>query len=156
MRVTAISERKMNGYRIGELAKIAGIPAGTIRYYERIGLVPSPPRTGSGYRRYSQAALERLQTVRRIKDLGFTLGEISELLQMHGKECGKCHEHHCRAAAKLREIEGRIDQLHRVRDNLKTLLHIHQKEKEHGCTLLGALGIEDGLAAAFSLANASA
>lgn len=146
----------MNGYKIGELAKIAGIPAGTIRYYERIGLIPSPPRTGSGYRRYSPAALERLQTVRRIKDLGFRLGEISDLMQLHGKDCGLCHEHHCRAAAKLREIEARIDQLQHVRDNLKTLLHTHHKEKEPGCSLLGALGIEGSLAEAFSLAGGTA
>lgn len=145
----------MRGFRIGELARIVGIPAGTIRYYERIGLIPSPPRTGSGYRRYPHAALERLQTVRRIKDLGFTLGEISELLQMRGENCDLCHEHRCRAAEKLREIENRIDQLHHVRDNLKSLLHTHRKGEEHRCTLLGALGIEDGMAAAFSLAGGS-
>lgn len=145
----------MSGFRIGELARVVGIPTGTIRYYERIGLIPSPPRSGAGYRRYSPAALERLQMVRRIKNLGFTLGEISELLQMQGKDCDGCHDRHCRAAAKLREIEGRIDQLHRVRDNLRELLHA-QEGKGYQCTLLGALGIEGGMAAAFSLASESA
>lgn len=150
MQKTLLSERKMNGLKIGELAKIVGVPAGTIRYYERIGLIPLPPRSGSGYRRYPRDALQHLEAVRRLKDLGFTLGEVSELMQTRGKGCDGCHErHHCRVVAKLREIEGRIEQLHRVRDNLKTLVHGRSHEAgEHRCTLLDALGIEDGLAAA--------
>ena len=60
----------MDGYRIGELARLAGVPVDTIRYYERTGLIPPPPRTAAGYRRYSSEVLARLQMVRRLRCRG--------------------------------------------------------------------------------------
>ncbi|HKA04646.1 MAG TPA: MerR family transcriptional regulator, partial [Acidimicrobiales bacterium] len=65
---------------IGALATAAGISVETIRYYERRGLLPAPGRTGAGYRQYSGDDLWRLGFIRRAKDLGFTLAEITELL----------------------------------------------------------------------------
>lgn len=141
----------MSGLKIGELAKIAGVPAGTIRYYERIGLIPAPPRSGAGYRRYSPAALERLKAIRRIKELGFTLKEISALLLARGGECGPCRTHQCRVAAKLREVEAHIERLHRVRASLEALLHGRSRDaNERRCTLLSELDIDAGLIAALS------
>jgi len=69
--------------RIGELASKAGVNIQTIRFYERRRLLGQPPRTPSGYRRYSQTDLEVLQFIRWAQQLGFTLKEIKQLLQLH-------------------------------------------------------------------------
>lgn len=68
--------------QIGEFARRAGVNVQTVRYYERRGLLPEPERRASGYRQYTPAALERLQFIRRAQELGFTLNEIDELLQL--------------------------------------------------------------------------
>ncbi len=68
--------------KIGELARSAGVPIDTVRYYERQGLLPEPERQPSGYRRYQSADVLRLRFVHRAKALGFTLEEIRELLAL--------------------------------------------------------------------------
>ena len=70
----------MSARSIGELASAAGVGIDTVRFYERKGLLAEPERSPAGYRRYDDAALERLVWIRRAKELGFTLGEIAELL----------------------------------------------------------------------------
>lgn len=69
--------------RIGELARGAGVNLQTIRFYEREGLLPKPERTVSGYRTYHESDLERLMFIRRNQQLGFTLAEIKQLIQLH-------------------------------------------------------------------------
>lgn len=66
----------------GALAKKAGVHLETIRFFEKIGLMPNPPRTGAGYRVYSNDHLKRLKFIRRTKELGFTNKEVSALLNM--------------------------------------------------------------------------
>jgi MerR family transcriptional regulator, copper efflux regulator len=66
---------------IGQLAEAAGVHIETIRYYERRGLLPEPPRSAAGYRQYGPDDLWRLEFVGRAKTLGFTLTEVGELLQ---------------------------------------------------------------------------
>jgi len=66
----------------GMLAKASGVNLETIRFYEKIGLMPDPPRTGSGYRCYSTDHLKRLKFIRRSRELGFTNHEVAELLEM--------------------------------------------------------------------------
>lgn len=128
----------MDGYKIGELSRLTGIPTGTIRFYERMGLIPMPPRTISGYRNYPAAALERLQLVRRIKDLGFSLGEIAELLDIHDQRSQPCREQRCRAAAKLKELNERINELVRIKNNLQGMVK-GCEATERKCTLLSSL-----------------
>lgn len=65
---------------IGQLAEAAGVHLETVRYYERRGLLPEPPRSAAGYRVYRQDAVERLRLIGRAKALGFTLREVSTLL----------------------------------------------------------------------------
>jgi DNA-binding transcriptional MerR regulator len=69
--------------RIGELASRAGVNIQTIRFYERRRLLGQPPRTPSGYRSYSQTDFEALQFIRWAQQLGFTLKEVKQLLQLH-------------------------------------------------------------------------
>ena len=72
------------GMRTGELARNAGVNLQTIRFYEREGLLPKPARTVSGYRSYQQSDLERVIFIRKNQQLGFTLAEIKQLMQLHG------------------------------------------------------------------------
>ena len=69
--------------RTGELARSAGVNLQAIRFYERQGLLPKPPRTTSGYRSYQQNDLERVLFIRKNQELGFTLAEIKQLMDLH-------------------------------------------------------------------------
>jgi len=75
---------------IGKVASGAGVNLQTVRYYERRGLLPRPPRAASGYRQYDANAVARLRFIKRAQDLGFSLAEIGELLELrieHGAAC---------------------------------------------------------------------
>ena len=106
---------------IGKIARQAGIGIETIRFYERQGLIPSPPRSAAGYRLYPQNAVQKLRFIRRAKELGFSLKEIRELLALQEDPDATCGDIMERAKQKLTDIEGRIDDLQRIRDTLKTL-----------------------------------
>lgn len=104
-------------YSIGQLARAGDTGVETIRYYERRGLMPEPPRAASGYRRYPTDAAGRLRFIRRAKRLGFTLDEIAALLQLQAG--GERAEVKAVAEAKLAEIETRLADLERMRDTLR-------------------------------------
>lgn len=70
--------------QIGELAHAAAVNIQTIRFYEREGLLRRPPRTASGYRQYEQRDLDRIMFIRRNQEIGFTLAEVRQLLDLHG------------------------------------------------------------------------
>lgn len=107
--------------RIGELSKRAGIPTKTIRYYEDIGLLPEPPRTGSGYRDDDPSALERVGFIRAARSVGLSLGEIREVLAFRDRGETPCAHVTAlieRHAAKLAE---RIAALEAMRGDLERL-----------------------------------
>lgn len=117
----------MNGLRISELAQGAGVSTSTVRYYERIGLVPAPKRTSSGYRDYEPAAQARLLFITRTKRLGLSLEDIAELITIwDGTNCrqtqvrltellnGKREE----VRAQIHELELLAMQLAEVQANL--------------------------------------
>jgi len=123
---------------IGQLAKTADTGVETIRFYERRGLMPDPPRAPSGYRRYPKDAIGRLRFIRRAKRLGFTLEEIGTLLNL--QDGGDRSEVKAVAQAKLAQIEARIDDLRRMR---KTLADLEKQCSGHGsvdgCPIIEAL-----------------
>ena len=80
----------MEGLKVGEVAKKAGVNLQTIHYYERRGLLPQPPRTGSNYRAYPEDSVRRVQFVKRAQELGFTLKEIKELLSLRARPRARC------------------------------------------------------------------
>lgn len=111
---------------IGRLAERAGVGIDTVRYYERAGLLPAPPRRASGYRDYPADSVQRLRFIRRAKELGFTLTEIGELLELsaqHG-EAGKRGMRAVKTAAedKLAVVDHKLAELQRVRDGLHQLI----------------------------------
>ena len=103
----------MGGMTISDVAAATGFTPPTIRYYERIGLLPAPSRSASGYRLYGEDALERLRFVGRAKRLGLALHEIAELLRYWGEgACSTTRERLQRLLAeKLKEVRRRMDEL---------------------------------------------
>lgn len=112
----------MAGLHIGEIARQAGVRTATVRYYERAGLLPKPPRSASGYRLYSPRAVEELVFIRRAQSIGFSLDEIRELLHLSRQGTAPCSrvlaltEHH------LRAVEDRIRELQSFRKELASAL----------------------------------
>ncbi len=108
--------------QIGQLARHAGVPIDTVRYYERNGILPPPERQSSGYRRYGDDDVSRLRFVRRAKGLGFTLVEIRELLALSGRRDDDMAGLKATASEKLADVEQKLEELTRIRDGLRTLV----------------------------------
>lgn len=128
---------------IGQLARLTGAPIDTIRYYERQQLLPTPQRSPSGYRRYAEEDVVRLNFIRRAKALGFSLEEISELMAISEGRHGDMAAMKQAARTKLAEVEARQAELARVHD---ALLHLVDTCPGHGvlaeCPIIAALGKE--------------
>ena len=108
--------------KIGELARAAGVPIDTVRYYERQGLLPLPARTTSGYRQYGHDDVARLRFVRRAKALGFTLEEIRELLGLSARREADMAGMKAAAMQKLADIDDKLAELQRMRAGLDSLI----------------------------------
>lgn len=104
----------MSQLTVSKLARRAGTSADTLRYYERIGLLPEPERSPSGYRLYGDAAAERVQFIKRAQRFGLRLEEIAELLQV--RERGLCPCGHTR-----RLLERRMEEMDREMETLARL-----------------------------------
>ena len=111
----------MDKLTIGQLAKRAKVNIQTVRYYERRGLIPEPPRLESGYRQYSQSDLARLQFIKHAKELGFTLKEISELFSLRVDPNYTCADVKRRTEAKIVDVAGKIQALQKIKEALTHL-----------------------------------
>ncbi len=111
----------MDKLTIGKLAKLTGVNIETIRYYERRGLMPEPPRTPSGYRLYSSYDITRIRFIRQAQGLGFTLNEISELLSLRVDPNMSCAEVKARTRQKIKEIDAKIGALKEMKKALSFL-----------------------------------
>ena len=138
-------ERSVHGLNRGQIASAAEVNIETLRYYERRGLIPPPRRSQANYRKYPPDTVPRVRFVKHAQDLGFTLEEISELLSLRATRGARAAEVRSKAAAKIRDIEARIEALERMRNALSHLVHECSGEgPASGCTILHA--IEHGLA----------
>ncbi len=106
---------------IGQLAKRSGIGIETVRFYERKGLVEEPPRTDSGYRQYPEDVVARIRFIRRAKELGFKLKEISELLSLRVDPDTKCADVKKQTELKIADVEEKIRVLQGIMTALKKL-----------------------------------
>lgn len=113
---------KERGLFMGEVAKQAGVNRETIRYYERIGLLPRPSRTASGYRVYPHEVVVRAQFVKRAQELGFSLKEISELLSLRVDPHTHCGDVKRRAEVKIEDIQEKVQDLQRMKKALAKLV----------------------------------
>lgn len=130
----------MDALNRSQLAEAAQVNIETLRYYERRGLIPAPPRSPANYRRYPHRTVERVRFVRHAQDLGFSLEEIKELLSLRATTGAKSGEVKRRAEKKVREIGERIAALERIRT---ALLHLVSQCSGEGaiedCTILHAI-----------------
>jgi len=124
--ITEISEsvqRKRNEQmKRGQLAKLSGITAESVRYYEKRGLIREPPRTASGYRMYSEDYITRIRFIKRVQDLGFTLREIQELLSLRVAPDSDRADVRKQVNEKISSIELKIEDLQRIKAALEPLV----------------------------------
>lgn len=112
----------MKALSIGQLGERTGVNVETIRYYEKIGLLPEPDRTAAGYRQYGDAHLLRLNFIRKGRDLGFSIEAIRELLKLSAHPESPCQDADHMAAEHLAEVERKIEELQRLRDALREMV----------------------------------
>ncbi|MBW8269628.1 MerR family transcriptional regulator [Caldovatus aquaticus] len=129
---------RRSGIAIGALSRRTGCHVETIRYYERIGLLPAPARRGR-YRLYGAADVARLAFVRRARELGFTLEEVRALLALAAEGEGACAEARELAAAHLADVRARIADLRAMEAALAEAVRRCDAGEAPGCPLIGAL-----------------
>jgi MerR family mercuric resistance operon transcriptional regulator len=127
------------GMAIGEFSRRTGGNIETIRYYERIGLLPLPDRSGR-YRRYGAADVGRLVFIRRARELGFTLDEVRALLKLSDADSGTtCAEARGLAARHLREVKNKIANLRAMERALAKAVRQCDAGEVPGCPLIDVL-----------------
>lgn len=125
---------------IGDLGKATSTKVETIRYYERIGLLPQPPRTSGNYRDYGQAELGRLSFIRRARDLGFSLDQVRALLRLSDDRSRDCAAVDRIAEAHLVEIDRKLADLTALRRSLKAVIDSCAGGIVADCRIIEALG----------------
>ncbi len=126
--------------KIGELSRATGTNIETIRYYERIGLLPAPARTNANYRSYGDAHRARLRFVRHSRELGFTIDEIRSLLDLSDHPERDCTDADRIASAHLEQVEAKIAQLSALRDELTRIVGRCRGGLAGDCRVIEALG----------------
>lgn len=124
---------------IGELARAAATTAETIRYYERIGLLPAPPRTAGNYRAYTAEHARRLAFTRRARDLGFSIDQVRTLLTLADDTAQPCEAVDALAREHLAEVERKLAALTALRRELDALIRQCRHATVADCRILDAL-----------------
>ena len=128
---------KNKALTIGFLAKAAEVNIETIRYYQRIGLITEPHKPAQGYRVYPEETLKRIKFIKRAQQLGFSLQEIAELLQL-GE--GNCNDVRLHAEQKRSQIDKQINDLQNLRDTLSQLISSCNSDSDTShCAIVEAL-----------------
>ena len=126
--------------QIGAAARASGCHIETIRYYERIGLLPRPMRSEGGFRHYTQEQVERLRFITRGRALGFGLDEIRSLLRLADDPTLACDDVDRVARTHLADIEQRMGELKRIARELRRTISACSGGERGACAILGALG----------------
>ena len=125
---------------IGSLADAAGVQVVTVRYYEKVKLMPEPPRSDGNYRAYKREHLDQLRFIRRCRDLGFTLDQVRELLRLSAQEKQDCSDVDRIASKHLEDIERKIGDLKRLAAELRGINRQCPGNRTiAGCRILEAL-----------------
>jgi len=129
----------MKEMTIGVLARAAGVNIETIRYYQRRGLIDTPRKPPGGVRRYDANTLAQLCFIKRAQQLGFSLREIGDLLELG---TGACAETRVLAEARLADIETRLHDLQAMRHTLARLIQACRAGHKAACPIVESLGGE--------------
>ncbi|MCK5366094.1 MAG: helix-turn-helix domain-containing protein [Gammaproteobacteria bacterium] len=126
-------------FGIGALSEQTGCNIETIRYYEREGLLPNPPRTEGGHRVYDEEHLKRLTFIRRSRELGFTLEEVRGLLRMVDGEHYTCAQVKSLTLDHLEDVRGKLADLKKLEKVLKQLAGRCTGDETPDCPIVEAL-----------------
>ncbi|WP_176466261.1 MerR family transcriptional regulator [Aliifodinibius salipaludis] len=127
-------------YKIGEVAKRADVNKETVRYYEQRELIPKPDRRRSGYRIFTQRHIDQITFLKRAQQLGFTLTEIKELLDLRLDENTTCSKIKEEAQQKYQDVSKKIHDLQRIQETLTNLIDCCSEDRPIGdCPILEAL-----------------
>jgi DNA-binding transcriptional MerR regulator len=114
---------------IGEIASEAGVTVDTVRFYERVGVLPEPARTESGYRDYEAGTVERIRLTRELQAIGFTLGDAVDALAAHDAGGATCESERWRLDAVLARVDAKLAELTALRGRILQA----QEACEAGC-----------------------
>ena len=131
---------RVPAYPIGQAARAAGCKVQTIRYYEEIGLMPRPDRTGGNQRLYPRAAIDRLAFIRHARDLGFSIEAVRELLAMSDRPDMPCDEAEAVVARHLADVTARIARMQALQAELGRMLQRCAGGAIADCRVIEALG----------------
>jgi MerR family mercuric resistance operon transcriptional regulator len=129
----------MSRNTIGRVADRAGIGVETVRYYEREGLIQQPETPSTGFREYPEDTVQRILFIRRGKELGFSLQEINELLNLRCNPKKNCDAVLQVATTKIDDIDKRIKSLEQIRTQLQRLANACDGSGNTDCAILVAL-----------------
>lgn len=142
----------MDGMTRSEVAERADVNSETVRYYEKRGLIPKPRRSSAGYRLYDESYVRRIRFVGRAQELGFTLEEIKDLLELRAGPDATCRDVKARAETKIADVENKIRDLKRIRRALTSLADACEGSSgpTSDCPILEAMQDEDAFHRAVS------
>lgn len=129
---------------IGQAAAAAGVSAKMVRHYEAVGLVPAADRTEAGYRQYGQQAVDMLRFIRHARDLGFSLDQIRELLDLWQNRKRSSRQVKALAQAHIAEIDAKLQELNAMRATLAHLVHCCHGDDRPDCPIIASLQAGDG------------
>ena len=131
------------GFTIGELARRAGCSTDTVRFYERVRLMPRVPRTAGGYRLYGASHIRRLALIRRARELGFDLERIRAMLTLIEEDVAGCDDLYALTADHLADVRRKIAGLRKLEETLTAISQDCPCPEEAACPIMGKL-ITDG------------
>ena len=135
----------MKALRSNELAKQSGVNLQTLRYYERQGLLPPPPRTDSGYRAFTPEMVGLIRFIKRAQGLGFTLREIKQLIALREHPDTACAEVRIQTEAKIADVSEKIKSLRAIKRELTRLARACAgADRPHSCAVLTRLDGANG------------
>jgi MerR family mercuric resistance operon transcriptional regulator len=127
-------------YRISQLARAAGVPTTTVRYYERVGLVKPEDRSAGNYRLYSEESLRKLKFIRAAQGIGFTLEDVKTLLTLPDSSVAACDTVQTIIEERLAELDQRLKDLRYVQRVLKqALAKCRESRRTARCHVIAAL-----------------
>lgn len=126
-----------NNISIGTLSKESGVAIETIRYYERIGILTPFGRKTSGYRVYDNKSYKTLRFLKHAQELGFSLAEIKDLLNLRANNASHCEDVQAKAEKHLQDVEEKIEKLESIQSILSKLIRqCRSKKTSEGCPIL--------------------
>lgn len=129
----------MEAIHIGQAAAASGVSAKMIRHYESVGLLPAAQRTDSGYRQYGDAEVHTLRFIRRARDLGFSIHEIGELLNLWRNRRRPSRQVKALAEDHIRALQHKVQELLAMKGTLEHLVHCCHGDERPECPILDEL-----------------